>query len=290
LINESSVQTAIAMALTVCGALTISELQAALELERSHITKRLIAMRRKNIVVSYKWGGNGHIAGAKIPPNWKILALMWALDIRHPLYFRIRHAMRNLTHSFPLPGKEALRWPRHYNGPRVPIENVTRDKMLIFGEEPQARLIMFLSHANDVPIETISKLLGLSRGTMGTVDVLTRWGIIKSRYVRNERRISLDRTFCAYRSLRELACAIDKATGGEYAALAWSRVILLDRKRLAIINAKRAARRAAGKPYFKSPTGFAVTGRPQDPNFSKKRDRSVDGPTPNLSDGGQTVE
>jgi hypothetical protein len=267
------------MALATHRELTIKQLVSILELERTHITKHLAWLRKWEIVASYE--------SARVSRPRSSHKLFWKLDIRHPQRKKIRALGKTLAKAFPLPGPCPFEPPSRHRWATRSIRSLDSTQIKFLGAGPQARIIMFLSHANNVPIETISKLLGLSRGTIGTVNTLIRWGVLKGERVRNQHRISLNKAFCSYSSLRRIARAIDKAGGRESLALARSRVILLDRERCVVVNAERAARRTAGKPYHNSPTGFAVTGQTQNSKFWKKHNRPIAGPTPNPDDGGR---
>ena len=273
LIHNSSVKTAIVAALTEHGALTVDELIAILGLERAHIQKRLMELRRHKIVTSYAWGGNEFLKGAPKPKNWKVRSPLWALDSRHPLYGKIRRLGKMLVRGFPFRGDRAIKWDRHYTCPRTPIHSLTRDELMVLGDKPPAWILMLLSHAKRVQIETLTRLLGISRGTKESIEAWKRWGIADSETTPRNLIVFLDPNFCAQGALRALARAIDKATGSQFMGLTRARQHSLNRKRLARINRQRAGRRTQGKSYFLTPTGFAVTGNAfaQSRRWPKKR-------------------
>ena len=257
------------MAFVKHGALTIEELVEILELDQSNIIKRMTHLRKMRIVVKYAWGGNDFLNGHKKPTNWKANTAMYALDPRHPFYHQFRHLARHLNEAFPLPGTRKLKWDRHYKGPREPIHALSDEQIRVLGDDTEAWMLMLLARTTTgFPIETISTLLGVSRGTHATVRAWARWGIVKTEWGQwsgtgpgnGNHRISLDRSFVAYDTLRRLACKIDNLTGGEFKALSHARLAMLNRKRFRHLSRLRRARKNRGKSYFLTPTGFQVTG------------------------------
>lgn len=74
------------------------------------------------------------------------------------------------------------------------------------------------------------------------------------------RIVAIDPEFKARHSLVFLAWAIDEATGREFVGLSLAHRDARVRKLCQKINNQRKRRQSQGKPYFLSPTGFAVTG------------------------------
>lgn len=154
LINDSSIHPALVMAFTLHGALTIDELMQITGItERTHLQKRLGELRARKIFTQYRWGGNEFLKGGKKPTNWLVSNRMWALDPRHPLYRPMRTLARALAKGFPLPGERPLKWDRHYTGPREPIYDLDPPDLQILGQTEASRMIMFLSHASNIPTE-----------------------------------------------------------------------------------------------------------------------------------------
>ncbi len=255
------------MALGNNGSLTQAELVTVLRLKRTHVLKRLHELREKKIVTSYVWGGNAHNKGAKGPPNWRSPELMWALDPRHPFYRKILALARYLLKSFPLARRGPVKWGRRYRQARTPVHTIPQSDLYVIGDRSPCRVVMMLSRRGNMRIGTLQRLLGLGKNLVEIVNAWQRWGILKSEYPAGKGRphvVSLDIEFCAYWQLRELCRAIDQATGSEFLALTKSRRIAIARQTFAQVNTQRARRRSQNKPYFLTPTGFAVTGRWQD--------------------------
>jgi hypothetical protein len=257
IINSSSVQTAIVIAFAKHGCLTVKELSELLRLEGSHIMKRLCEMRRTGIVTSFAWGGNGFLHGDKKPRNWFIREKRWTLDYRYPLHNKVRALGRALAKGFPLPGDVSGGY-RRFRRVRSIDPAPTCPNLYCLGEGLHGRILMMLARRK-LPLHTLAKALGCSRELHGWIDSMARHGVIETERpegARNRHIIMMNRQFCAYFGLLYLAWAIDNATGREFVSLSISRRLAIGVKALAKVNAKRAQRRAQGKPYFQAPHPF----------------------------------
>jgi hypothetical protein len=265
IIGTSSVKTAIIMAMGKYGGLTIDELCDTLQLPPPHVNKRLIELRSQRIVTSFRWGGNTHLkSGGPPPPRRLLQKLMWTIDPRHPLLRRLLRLGRLLEKTFPLPGPAPVKTRRQLiQLPRFPQLSLSNSELQVFGVAPMARVIMMLSRVSKMRVYSLRKILGLSKAAIDPQNLLISYGLLNIERPRGPRGpclVSLNREFRAYSYIRSLARTIDKLTGEEYLALTKSRILMITGENLRRVNAQRAARRAQGKPYFLTPTGFAVTG------------------------------
>lgn len=250
LINDSTVQTGIVMAFAKFGCLTVRELAGLLSFERSHVTKNLIRMRKVGISTSFRWGGNTFLRGDRCPAKRISREKLWALDPRYPLHRKVRALGRALAKGFAFPGRIDIAY-RKFRRVRDLHPTPPEAQLHCLGDGLHGRMLMMLARRK-LPITTLSKMLGCSRGISDSIESFRRYGVIARDEPRAVRRktISLNRNFCAYFGLIFLAWAIDEATGREFVSLSLALRRNIGRKVLARINAKRAKRRAASKPYF----------------------------------------
>jgi hypothetical protein len=194
-----------------------------LSLERTHVNKRLLEMRRDGLLINAdlvrtdrpKCSLSGYVSHAK---------QIWMFRPDHPLVRHVRSLGRALARGFPLSiSFDASRPPR-------PIAiRTTLDLAFsgadyqVFRDSPVSRAILLLARLDTLPIGMLRKLLGLSKATILDVQHPVRMGIMRMRWSSRGRAyrhfISLNEQFCAYQALRELAWAVDDASGGEYRCL-----------------------------------------------------------------------
>lgn len=262
LIHNSSVQTAIIMAIAEYGAVTLKDLCTLFDLPRPHLNKRLLELQSTKLLVSFRWGGPTNVKGRR-KRRHGARKLMWTIDPRHPLFRRLLLLGRRLAIDFPLCGPGPVKSPRRVTQlPRIPKLMLSVSELQVFGDKPMARVIMLLSRISKLSVYPLRRLLGLSKGTINAIDSLAQIGIltIQPRRKGQPGFVTLNPKLYAYGHLRKLAQFIDKTSGKEYLVLAQAAGIQIYRKRLNKINAGRATRQARGRPYFLKPTGFAVTG------------------------------
>ena len=255
IINDSSVQTAIVIAFAKHGCLTVDEISALLDLERTHITKRLAKMRTIGIATSFAWGGNNFLKGGTKPPNWISRTRMWMLDRRYPVYKKVRALGRALAKSFPPPGTIQGTY-RTFRRTRDLDPFPSQPNLYCLGNSRRGRILMILARGRGLPIHTLAKLLGCSRDAYGSIEGLVTFGVLQKKWADNDLRehvIMLNAQFPGYWGLVYLAWAIDRATGNEFRSLSRARRAEVNYKRLSKINARRAKRRSEGKPYFLIP-------------------------------------
>src|ERR1700733_2165762 len=180
LINYSSVQTAIIMAMAQYGGLTIQELCALLNLKRFHINKRLRELQSLKILTNIRWRRHIHRKGGcgkPAPPE-----LMWTIDPRHPLRRRLLLLGRRLAIDFPLLGKPPVRKHRNLSKhrhqlPTIPKLSLSKAQWNILGDEPMARIVMLLSRVSKIQILSLQRLLNLSRGSPNPRYSLVQMGL-----------------------------------------------------------------------------------------------------------------
>lgn len=180
--------------------------------------------------------------------------VIFALDCRHPWYRQIRTLGRALARGFPLPHPEVLerREKRPYFGPKSPMHPMPTE--IVLGDEASdrvaPRVLMLLAHVDcrskGVPITKLAKLVGASRyGLLDAIRCLERWGVVRSTYVGWERRIELDRSFCAYDALRKICRVMDRDMDREFYGLAMARMSQLTRDQWCEWHRKRRKREAS---------------------------------------------
>jgi predicted transcriptional regulator len=260
--------TQIVAALAKHGCMTAGELAALLgwksKTDVHHRARRLIAM---GVIVKYPWFRTSRAWRHRAQPDaaWSRYCnasrspreVIFALDRRHPWQMKIRTLGRALARGFPLPHPETLKntVKRPYFGPRSPMHPMPMESVLGYGISDRfaPRVLMLLAHvcyrSNGVPVTKLAKLVGAARsGLLDAVRCFERWGIVRSDYVKQERRVRLDPKFCAYDALRDLCRLMDHALGREFHGLVMARVshltIAHNRRRH-----RRYLRRLANKLY-----------------------------------------
>ncbi len=227
------------IALAKHGACTTEELRVLL----GHQTKRSLfrslgELEELGVVTSYPWNERWPNRQKRPASKFGSTLNVWELDRRHPWIWQIRTFGRRLAIGFSLPGDAEIlqvrgvrpeRAPtapwsyRDYKGP-TPIP----EPFDLFGKWAAHRILMFLAHVgrNGCPITTLVKILGISRfGGMESVNQLEVVGVVRSSLQGTERRLSLNREFCAYNALRQLALRMDRDLGRENEALALARKV-----------------------------------------------------------------
>lgn len=169
---------------------------------------------------------------------------MWCIDHRHPWYLNFKNLGRRLHIAFPLPGTIDNRRRRHYRGLTAPRHTPKRMDEL-FGTRDQHKIVMLLAHTREngqkYPLHTLARRLGIGYASVNVaVGRLQGLGIVSATWEGKHRFVRLNRRFPAWREIRRLAHLIDKASGGEFAALA--KAHLWDRD----VNKKRQYLRKKG--------------------------------------------
>lgn len=237
-------QTQLVVALANHGALTTRELVTLLGWQSRatlhHRAKRLVSL---GVIVTYPWADRPRRGGGRKSPQYRNDERVWALDRRHPWFWQIRNFGRRLAIGFPLPGVSRLSntAKRTYRGPLEPAHRMPTKS--IFGERASDRSFMLLAHLHPwtpgVPIESLSRLLGVSRGLIVQLRLLERQGVLASEWRVHEHLFRLNTGFYAYRALRALCLRMDRDLGGEYRGIARARKIAIGTKALHTYRASR---------------------------------------------------
>ncbi len=105
-------------------------------------------------------------------------------------------------------------------------------------------MLMFLIHlgwySDGVPVRQMARLLGINhRVAAQAVKTLSRWRLVRTKWLGCEHLISLNQHFYAYESLKRLMIRIDRDTGREYQALARIRTSRLLSKKITEVRKRK---------------------------------------------------
>jgi DNA-binding Lrp family transcriptional regulator len=238
--------TQIVAALAKHGSLTPLELAAVLGWRsRTTVHHRVRRLLKIGVIVKYP-----QFRSSRPPLTRKVI---FALDYRHPWHSQIRTLGRALARGFPLPHPEVLEYreKRPYFGPRSPMHPMPTQSVFDWvSDRVSHRVLMLLAHVDcrskGVPITKLAKLVGASRyGLLEAIRCLEQWGIVRSTYVKLERRVQLNPKFCAYDALRKICRLMDRDTDREFYGLAMARMSQLTRDQWREWHRKRRKREAS---------------------------------------------
>jgi hypothetical protein len=186
--------------LALNGPLTVRELARTLKVDSHGAFKMVDRLREAGLVVK-----------RDLTHGRKYVAINRNLLIYRPL-MRLLHALERIAPVQRRPATIA-RW-------HMPFDRIMTDYRLdrIFQSPPRSRILLFVGAVGETDLQTIYRSLGL--GTVSASLIVDHWQkqhVLRCRYYKSHRLISLDPGFVAANELRALLRQI-VACSGEYRA------------------------------------------------------------------------